>query len=156
MKFIYKLIASALGSGYSPIAPGTAGAIVGCAFLWLFEKYQLISTTETPFIFIGLIIIITLLGVFVTNQLTKEWGKDPSKVVIDEVVGLWIAMIFIPFNWINLILAFVLFRFFDIAKPLGIRKMEKLKGGIGVMFDDVLAGVYSNILLQIILYFVLV
>ena len=153
MKLIYKLLATSLGSGYSPFAPGTAGAIVGCGLLWLLEKYQLISTINTPFLFIGLIIVITLLGVFVTNQLEKEWGKDPSKIVIDETIGLWISMVLIPFSWLNLLLAFILFRFFDIAKPLGIRKMEALKGGVGVMMDDVLAGIYANIILQVIIYF---
>jgi phosphatidylglycerophosphatase A len=154
MKFIYKLIATTFGAGYSPFAPGTAGAIVGCGFLWLFEKYQIISTYNDAILFSVLTALTTLLGVFVTNKLTEEWGKDPSKVVIDELIGVWIAMIFVPFNWINLLLAFVLFRFFDIAKPLGIRKMESIKGGAGVMMDDVLAGVYSNIVLQIIIYFI--
>lgn len=150
MKLIYKLLATSLGSGYSPFAPGTAGAIVGCIILWFLNKYQLVSTTENIFYFIGLITIVTLIGVFVTNQLEEEWGKDPSKVVIDETIGLWITMIFIPFTWLNLLLAFILFRFFDIAKPLGIRKMENIKGGWGVMLDDVLAGIYSNIALQLI------
>lgn len=154
MKFIYKLIATTFGAGYSPFAPGTAGAIVGCGFIILFEKYRILSTYEDPILFTIITALVTFLGVFVTNKLTEDWGKDPSKVVIDEFIGIWIAMIFIEFNWINLLLAFGLFRFFDIAKPLGVRKMEALKGGVGVMMDDVLAGVYSNIVLQIILYFI--
>lgn len=93
------------------------------------------------------------MGIFVTDKLTDEWGKDPSKVVIDEVIGMWITMIFIPFSWTNLLFGFILFRFFDIAKPLGVRKMENLKGGTGVMMDDVLAGIYANIVLQVIVYF---
>ena len=63
-------------------------------------------------------------------------------------------MMFVPFTWINVMIGFVLFRFFDIAKPLGIRKMESLESGIGVMADDMLAGIYSNIVLQIIIYFI--
>ncbi len=153
MKIIYKAFATALGAGYSPFAPGTAGAIVGCFALWLFEKYNIISTTSTPILFIGLITGTTVLGIIATNNLEKEWGKDPQKVVIDEVVGLWITMMFIPFTWLNLLIAFVLFRFFDIAKPLGIRKMENLGGGLGVMADDMLAGIYGNIVLLIIIRF---
>lgn len=153
MKIIYKAFATALGAGYSPFAPGTAGAIVGCVALWLFEKYNIISTTSTPILFIGLITGTTVLGIIATNNLEKEWGKDPQKVVIDEVVGLWITMMFIPFTWLNLLIAFVLFRFFDIAKPLGIRKMENLGGGLGVMADDMLAGIYGNIVLLIIIRF---
>jgi phosphatidylglycerophosphatase A len=151
MKIIYKLTATALGAGYSPFAPGTAGAIVGCIALWLFEEYNLISTTTTPFLFIGLILVTTVLGIIATDKLEEEWGKDPSKVVLDEVIGVWIAMMFVPFSFFNVLLAFGLFRYFDIAKPLGIRKLEALNGGLGVMADDMLAGIYSNITLQIIL-----
>jgi phosphatidylglycerophosphatase A len=151
MKLIYKLTATALGAGYSPFAPGTMGAIVGCIALWLFEKYNLISTTTTPILFIGLILVTTVLGIIATDKLEEEWGKDPSKVVLDEVIGVWIAMMFIPFSFFNVLLAFGLFRYFDIAKPLGIRKLESLKGGLGVMADDMLAGIYSNITLHIIL-----
>ena len=154
MKFIYKLLTTAFGVGYSPFAPGTAGAIVGCVALWLFEKYNLISTTTTPILFIGLIVCTTILGVMATDKLESDWGKDPQKVVIDEVIGMWITMMFVQFTWINVLIGFVLFRFFDIAKPLGIRKLESLKGGVGVMADDMLAGVYANIVLQIIIYFI--
>ncbi len=154
MKFTYKLLATAFGAGYSPFAPGTAGAIVGCICLWLFEKYNLISTTNSPVLFISLIGVTTLLGVIATDKLEKDWGKDPSKVVIDEVIGMWITMLFVPFTWVNLIIGFILFRFFDIAKPLGIRKLEQLGGGVGVMADDMLAGIYSNIILLIIVHFI--
>ena len=154
MNFIYKLFATALGSGYSPFAPGTAGAIVGCIALWLFGKYNIISTTTTPLYFVGLIIGTTVLGIIATDKLEKDWGKDPSKVVIDEVIGMWITMMFVQFTWINVLIGFILFRFFDIAKPLGIRKLESLQGGIGVMADDMLAGIYANIVLQVIIYFI--
>jgi phosphatidylglycerophosphatase A len=152
VKTIYKLTATALGAGYSPFAPGTMGAIVGCLALWLFEKYNLISTTTTPVLFIGLIVITTILGIIATDKLEADWGKDPSKVVLDEVIGMWITMMFVPFSLLNVLIGFGLFRFFDIAKPLGIRKLESLKGGVGVMADDILAGIYANIVLQIIIY----
>jgi len=82
-----------------------------------------------------------------------EWGKDPSKVVVDELIGVWVAVLWIPAETQWLILGFILFRFFDIAKPLGIRQLEKIKGGWGVMLDDVGAGIYANIVLQVIVYF---
>jgi len=154
VKTIYKLTATALGAGYSPFAPGTMGAIVGCLALWLFEKYNLISTTSTPLLFIGLIVITTILGIIATDKLEADWGKDPSKVVLDEVIGMWITMMFVPLSFLNVLIGFVLFRFFDIAKPLGIRKLESLKGGVGVMADDILAGIYANIVLQIIIYII--
>lgn len=154
MKYIHILIATTFGAGFSPIAPGTAGAIVGCAFLWLFYQLEWFPTYPNPLAFIVLIVVVALLGIYATNKLEQEWGKDPSKVVIDELVGVWIAMVFVPFSWLNLLLAFGLFRFFDIAKPLGVRKMEQFKGGLGVMADDVLAGIYANLALQLILLFI--
>ena len=154
MKTVYKAFVTALGSGYSPIAPGTCGAIVACIALWLLEKYNLVSTTTTPIAFIALITITTVMGIIATNALEAEWGKDPQKVVIDEVIGMWIAMLFIPFTLLNLTIAFILFRFFDIAKPLGVRKMENLGGGLGVMADDMLAGIYANICMLILIRFI--
>ena len=154
MKYIHILIATTFGAGFSPVAPGTAGAIVGCAFLWLFHQLEWFPTHPNPLVFIVLIVVVALLGIYATNKLEQEWGKDPSKVVVDELVGVWIAMVFVPFSWLNLLLAFGLFRFFDIAKPLGVRKMEQLKGGLGVMADDVLAGIYANLALQLILLFI--
>ena len=81
------------------------------------------------------------------------WGHDPSRIVADEMIGLWIAMIAVPFSWLNLALAFGLFRLFDIWKPMGIRRMEKFPGGWGVMLDDVLAGLYSLAVMHIYLFF---
>jgi phosphatidylglycerophosphatase A len=152
MKIIHILIATAFGAGFSPFAPGTVGAILACVILWIIEKLQLFTTSSISFIL--LIISCTFLGVISTNYLEKHWGKDPSKVVMDEVIGMWIAIAFIPFSYLNILLALILFRFFDIAKPLGIRKLEQLPGGIGVMADDVLAGIYSNLVLQLIILFI--
>ena len=74
-----------------------------------------------------------------------------NKIVIDEVFGMTISLLFLPINFITIVIAFVLFRFFDILKPLGIRKAEKLKNGWGVMVDDLVAGIYSNIIIQILI-----
>jgi phosphatidylglycerophosphatase A len=81
------------------------------------------------------------------------WGKDSNKIVIDEVAGMMITLLFIPVQFKFVLAGLVLFRFFDIAKPLFIKKMELLPEGWGVMADDVLAGLYANILLQIIVFF---
>lgn len=155
MKFIHKTIATGFGAGYSPFAPGTAGALLACILLWLYtQQIGILNNTNFQIGFIVLIIITTLLGVWATYNLQAEWGEDPSKIVVDEMVGVWINLLFVPLNLQNIIIGFVLFRFFDIAKPLGIRKMEAFENGWGVMLDDVLAGIYGNILLQIILFFI--
>lgn len=140
------IIASGFGSGFSPFAPGTVGALLAVA-IWTVLFYT-IPFNILILITILLIVLFTLLGIRSANVLESTWGKDPSKVVVDEMVGVWIALLAVPINNIWYILfAFLLFRFFDILKPLGIRKMENFKGGIGVMADDILAGIYSFLLL---------
>jgi len=148
MQNLYKMIATSLGVGYLPLAPGTWGAVVGILVLYLLHTFSILSTA----VLLALIIVFFFLGTFVTDQLESEWGKDPSKVVIDETIGVWINVLFLPFNWTIWLLGFVLFRIFDIWKPLGIRKLESIKGGLGVMLDDVAAGIVGNIILQVIYY----
>ncbi|MEM6319935.1 MAG: phosphatidylglycerophosphatase A [Bacteroidota bacterium] len=153
IKKIHKLIVTAFGAGYAPIAPGTMGALLACLLLWgVTYNSAIIENDYFQLGFFLVIVLTTLLGVWATQQLQAEWGEDPSKVVIDEVVGVWINLLFVPLNWQTILAGFVLFRFFDIAKPLGIRKMEAFENGWGVMLDDVLAGVYGNVVLQILLY----
>ncbi|MBI2281612.1 MAG: phosphatidylglycerophosphatase A [Bacteroidetes bacterium] len=150
MIFFYKTIATFFGTGYSPFAPGTAGALLAALILILFHYFQIVLAY--PFLFFLLILITSLIGIYSTNKLLYVWGKDPSKIVIDEAVGMWISMFFVPFSLLNLFLAFGLFRLFDIYKPFGIKKLEQLPGGIGVMADDILAGIYANIVLQLIIW----
>ncbi len=153
MKWFHKLIATSLGVGYSPIAPGTCGAIIGSLFYYL--AFYLHDRGSIEFTQLHLIVAITLftgLGVVATKVLESEWGHDPSKIVMDETVGLWITMLFIPFHWTYLLAGLVLFRIFDIWKPLGIRSIEKLPHGFGVMGDDILAGIYSCIVLHVLIY----
>ncbi len=143
----HKLIASGFGSGYSPFAPGTAGAIVA-TIIWF-----ILSFTIPSYLFIttiSLILLFTMLGIWSSNVLEPFWGKDPSRIVVDEMVGVWISLLAVDAgNYYYALAAFVLFRLFDIFKPLGIRNMENLKGGVGVMMDDILAGIYSLVLLLI-------
>lgn len=142
---IYKIIASIFGIGFLK-GGGTYAAIVTCGFIWLLWQSTVL---QNPWYLFTITIIITLLGVYVSNKVEPDWGEDSSRVVIDEVAGMLIAMLFIPPNIYFLLAGLILFRFFDIVKPLGIRKMEAMPSGTGVMMDDVLAGVYSNILLQV-------
>jgi phosphatidylglycerophosphatase A len=97
--------------------------------------------------------LLTVVGVWVSMEVEKDWGKDSSRVVIDEAAGMCISLLFVPVSLAYMITALLLFRFFDILKPLYIRKAESLPGGWGVMTDDVLAGVYTNIVLQVLIHF---
>jgi len=156
--FIPKMISTSFGAGFWPYGPGTAGAVVGL-ILWL-PLTLTGSSTTTVLATLGLIILFTALGIWSAGIAEKFWGPDPSKVVMDETVGQWISML--PLSvfaatpgaltsgsfWICAAASLILFRFFDIVKPLGVRKMEELPGGTGIMADDILAGIYSAALLS--------
>jgi phosphatidylglycerophosphatase A len=92
-------------------------------------------------------------GVYCSERILKDNEKDPSHIVIDEFAGLWLTLLFVQPSYKNAIAGFILFRIFDIAKPFGIRKMEKFKKGWGIMLDDLLAGLYSNLILQSLVFF---
>jgi phosphatidylglycerophosphatase A len=147
---LHKITASILGIGYIK-GGGTIAAAVTCLIIYLAQEQGLL----THFWMLPIAtILVTLVGIYVGNQVEADWGKDSSRVVIDEVAGLMFTLLFVPLTNTNLIIGLVLFRFFDILKPLGIRKMEKLPAGTGVMMDDVLAGIYGNIVLQLALLFI--
>lgn len=146
VSLIHIIIATGFGSGFSPFAPGTAGALLA-TLIWLALSYavspiQLIVATAL------LIVVFTIAGIRSADAVETIWGKDPSRVVVDEMVGVWIPLLAAPAGNLGYAAAaFLLFRLFDIFKPLGIHKMESLRGGVGVMMDDILAGIYSLILL---------
>lgn len=139
-----KIIATFGGLGYIPKGPGTFGALGG-----LIIAYGIHQIADNNYLFqiilSSLILISYLSGVYAARYLEKEWGHDASKIVIDEAMGMWVSILLIPFSWVSWIAAFILFRFFDILKPLGIRKLDNIHSPHGVMLDDLLAGVYSNI-----------
>jgi phosphatidylglycerophosphatase A len=143
---INKIIASWLGIGYLK-GGGTVAAVVTCVLLYLFQQQGVFYSW---WVLPAATVIVTLIGIYVGNQVEADWGKDSYRVVIDEVAGQMVALLFVPLTVTNLVIALVLFRFFDILKPLGIRKLEKLPAGTGVMMDDVLAGIYANIILLLI------
>ena len=150
----HKLIATSFGAGYSPVAPGTMGALVAVAVwyvLWLNLDYCTLQWT-----LVTLIAVFTVLGVWSATVSEQFWGEDPKRVVMDETVGEWIALLAVPASghWGYVLAAFVLFRFFDIVKPLGVRSMENFKGGYGIMGDDILSGIYAAILMLLFNYFV--
>ncbi len=147
MKF-HKIVTTVFGIGYVGKGGGTIAAIFYC-IIWLFlpagytqGMWQVVLT-----------IFIILLGVWSSNHVDLIWGKDSSKVVIDEVAGMAISLLYVPQNIKYVGIALVLFRFFDIIKPFGIKKLENLPKGWGVMADDVLAGIYSLIIIQLMLQF---
>lgn len=145
------LVASVLGVGYIPKGSGTFGAIVACLCVIALNAIFPLQNEIYQATLIGLTITFFFLG-RVSSAITEDiWGEDSSKIVIDEVVGQWLSLCLIPFTWTNVGLALLLFRLYDIFKPFNIRSFEKYDKGWGVMLDDVAAGVWANVTLQIIL-----
>jgi phosphatidylglycerophosphatase A len=141
------MIATAFGVGYVPLAPGTAGSILCLMIVYFWSPLPLLG-------YILVLVLLFFLGVYSGNQLEKDLGHDPSIVVIDEVVGMGISLLLLPQNYMWFFIAFLLFRIFDISKPPPINFSQKLHGGWGIMMDDVIAGLYTLVLVQIIRYFV--
>ena len=145
MMFTAKAISTCLGIGYIQKGAGTVAALGGC-IAWYFIQ----SRGGNAWFTITGIVVLLLVGVWSAYVVEKEWGHDSNRVVVDELLGMCVSLFLVPVTWKYIIIAFVLFRFFDIVKPLYIRKAESWPGGWGVMADDLLAGIYSNILLQLI------
>jgi len=138
-----KLVATGLGSGYSPVAPGTAGSLVG---LVLFLP---LAGCAWP-IQLAAVVAVTILGVLAGGRLATTLGlKDPGVVVVDEVAGQWITFLALPMTPVIAIAGFLLFRATDIVKPWPARALERLPGGLGIMADDVAAGIYAHLLLRL-------
>lgn len=140
------IIGTGFGSGFWPWGPGTAGALTGM-LIWYALSFMLNSTLLFA-VTLSCIVVFTIAGTWAGRRLSPFWGSDPQKVVIDEMVGVWVPLLAVPASDIWLALAsFVLFRLFDILKPLGIRTLDRRKGAFYVMADDILAGVYSLIII---------
>jgi phosphatidylglycerophosphatase A len=138
-----KLVATGLGSGYSPVAPGTAGSLVGLLlFLPLAGRALSIQ--------LAAVVAVTILGVLAGGRLATTLGlKDPGVVVVDEVAGQWITFLALPMTPVTAVAGFLLFRVMDIVKPWPARALERLPGGLGIMADDVAAGIYAHLLLRL-------
>jgi phosphatidylglycerophosphatase A len=164
VSLLTRLIGTGLLSGYIPWASGTWGTLVGLALCC-------IPAMAHPNVLIPMIVAGFFAGVYTAGRIAAAEGDrltatallakatfqpgqrlhpDPSIVVIDEIVGMWIALLFLPQTLTAFAAAFLAFRFFDIVKPPPVRQLERLPGGWGIMLDDVMAGIYANLLVQVI------
>lgn len=142
------ILSTGFGSGFWPWGPGTAGTflavVVWCCYAYTLPFMHAILLTA------ALVVVSTIVAVPSINRLEKFWGGDPSRVVIDEMAGVWITLLAVPATkeWYYVGAAFILFRVMDIWKPLGCRWLDRnMHGGWGVMLDDILAGVYGGVVL---------
>lgn len=143
-----KLIATSFGFGFLPVAPGTWGAIFAI-IAWL-PLYLWAPAAVTLAVTAAAVVLFTVLGTWASSVSERYWGHDPVVACVDETVGQWISLLPVVAGvapWWEILLSLALFRFFDIVKPLGIRAMERLPRGYGMMADDILAGIYSAAIL---------
>ncbi len=150
--WFHVMISTGMGSGFIPFAPGTAGAFLALVIWYIL--YLNLSVLTLTIITLILIVLTSIVGVWTSNVMERYWGKDPRAVNIDEFVGTWIPLLIAPCKEYTLLLAiigFASFRIIDIYKPLGCRWVDQnVPGGLGVIMDDVLAGLYALVVVGII------
>jgi len=143
--FLIKAIASVFYIGYLPLVPGTFGSLAGVGLFYLIKK-------TTPSVYLLSVFCVILLGLLTSGRTEKLLNKkDPSCVVIDEVMGMLIALSFMPPDLKIIILGFIIFRILDTLKPYPAERLQNMHGAIGIMGDDLVAGIYTNIILQVVL-----
>jgi phosphatidylglycerophosphatase A len=137
-------LATGAYTGFFPMAPGTVGSAVGI----LIDRG--LRATGSDWVYGIVIVALSVAGVLASQVAERHFArKDPSHVVVDEVAGMLVSLYLIPVSWIGLVVGFLLFRLLDIVKPFPCRRAEKLRGGLGIMADDLIAGVYVNLLLRV-------
>lgn len=138
-------IAFGFGTGLSPVAPGTMGSLLALPLIWLLREWSTLS-------YLALVLALLLAGIPICSKATKSLGvHDHPGIVWDEVVGMLLVVILVPVTLVTLVTGFILFRFFDIVKPWPIRYLDtRVHGGLGIMIDDVAAGIAAALVLWIV------
>ena len=143
MKKAYETISTVFGIGRVPAAPGTAGSLAGLFLCLILHGY--------PAVYVGVFLFLFAAGVISAGNMEKETGeKDPQSVVIDEFACIFLVFFLVPISPLTVITGFILYRLIDILKIPPMRALERVKGGWGIMLDDLVAGVYANAALQVI------
>ncbi|MCD4700501.1 MAG: phosphatidylglycerophosphatase A [Candidatus Aegiribacteria sp.] len=135
------VVATVFGAGYIPIAPGTAGSLVSAGLFLVLQQTALINWV--------LCVCFLILGYWGCCAGRKKWGEDPSKIVVDEFAGCWIACLAVPSSWgtVGIAAAFILFRIFDIFKPWPVSVLDRMKSASGILLDDVAAGIMAALVI---------
>jgi phosphatidylglycerophosphatase A len=145
-KFLTRIISTFCYVGYFPLIPGTAGSLVGLGIYFLL-KNNLLS-------YILVLLVLLVLGFWASTEAEKAFNKkDPSRVVIDEVCGMLLSLLFVPYDIKLVIIGFFIFRLLDTLKPFPVGRLERIPGGLGIMLDDIAAGIYTNLVLQAVVIF---
>jgi len=144
LTLLQKAFGSTLFSGYLPFASGTFSSAVAFGFYWL-------PGFENPVFLIPLILLVSVLGIIIGTKFEHEYGKDPSQCTIDETVGMWLSLLFLPKQITIAAITFLLWRLLDIFKPFPARQAEQLHGGIGIMADDIISASYTCIIMNFVI-----
>jgi phosphatidylglycerophosphatase A len=146
---VARLIATGFGVGYVPAAPGTAGSLLALPFLPWLAALRDASVTSYAALVLGVVV----LAIWSAGRAAAEWNVvDDQRIVADEIAGMAVAGSLLPASWTAAVLAFAWFRLFDVWKPAPIRQLEKrLPGGLGVVTDDLLAGIYAGVAARVVL-----
>jgi phosphatidylglycerophosphatase A len=143
MRHVALAVATCLGAGYAPFAPGTVGSGVGLLV------YAAVRAAGGSVVEVAAVVAVFAVGAWAATVAERHFGRtDPGPVVIDEVVGMLVTLLFVPVSIAGALVAFFLFRVFDVVKPYPANRLERLHGGFGIMADDVMAGVYANVVLR--------
>ncbi len=141
------LIASFGYAGYFPIAPGTVGSAAALVL------YALVRWSRSSPIEAGVLLVVAAVGTWAASIAERYFGRtDPGQIVIDEVLGMLMTLAFVPLTWVGVVVGFFLFRALDIVKPFPAGAAEGLHGGLGVMADDAICGVYGNIVMHLLVW----
>jgi phosphatidylglycerophosphatase A len=143
-KMIIKSLSTFFYLGYLPLIPGTFGSIAGVVLFYLIR--------DNPAIYALFTLLLIILGFLVAGKMERMLGKKDARcIVIDEVCGMLLSLLFLPYDTKLVIIAFILFRILDSLKPYPVGRFQELRGSAGIMLDDIVAGVYTNIILQVVL-----
>ena len=143
MRRLVKLTSSFFYIGHSPFAPGTLGSLAGLLIYFVVKHSLPIYVVSLFFLFI--------IGIIFSSEAERIYKrKDAQMIVIDEACGMMLAMFLVPYSFWLMWLGFLLFRLFDILKPPPAKRIEKFSGAFGIMFDDIIAAIYTNFILQIV------
>ena len=149
---IVRLVATGGGTGYAPVAPGTVGSLACAVLVWFFLPE--VTGASTPAA-VAVVVLSTLafvaMAIWTADLAEREFGHDSSRIVVDEFAGFLVAVLLLPKTLLIMIVAFLIFRVMDIVKPVPAGRAESLPGGIGIVMDDVVAGIYTNLLLRLML-----
>ncbi len=145
MNLFHKTMGSGFFTGYIKVASGTFGSAAGLLLYWF------IPGMDNWLVLLPLSIVFSVYGFYVGTLFEKAYGKDPAECTIDEVAGMWISLLFLPKNYWVAAIAFFLWRAIDIWKPAPARQAEALPGGYGIMMDDIIGGIYTCIIMNLLL-----